>query len=190
MVCNETNYSILSHHFLMLWSSSIYSPRMISRVRGSCCWNQLIALRDGLPRLMPMIAVITRIRCRPGTIVLRYRHESELMLHMMMPRYRIYLLRWSRRWHLRPQRRPRTPRSGRFSNDSVFVVRTIVPGMKKSVAMPDWPSDSVAVRGQSMMILRRRWNGARRGCDKQACQQYLQGHRVRLFERLVVLITS
>lgn len=163
---------------------------MISGVRGSCCRNQLIALRDGLSRLMPMIVVITRIRCSPGTTVLRYRHNTQFMLHMMMPRYRVYLLRWSRRWHLRPQRCPWTPRSGRFSDDTVFVIWAIVSGMKKSIAIPDWPNDSVAVRGQPMMILRRRWSGARRSGDKQACQQYLQGHRVRLFERLSCLWQS
>lgn len=166
-----------------------YSPRMMSGVRGSCCRNQLIALRDGFSRLMPMIAMITRVRCRPGTTVLRYRHNTELMLHVMMPRCRVYLLRWSCRGHLRSQLCPWTLDSGRFSNVfAVFVVRTIVSGMEKSVAIPDWPNDSVAVRGQPMMILRRRRSGVSRGGNEQARQQYLQGHRVQLFGRFIVFV--
>lgn len=76
-----------------------YSPRIKSSVRRGDRRNQLIALRDGFPWLMPVIVMITRVRYRSDTIVLCHRHRAttELVLQRplphMMPRARVYLLR-------------------------------------------------------------------------------------------------
>lgn len=70
---------------------------MMSSVRRDGCANRLKALHAHLSRLMPMITVITRVRYRPRTTVLRHRHSTiELLFQhplLHIPRYRIYLLR-------------------------------------------------------------------------------------------------
>lgn len=89
------------------------------RVRGGGGRDQLITLRDDLRRLMPVITVITRVRYRPRATVLRHRHgAAEIvlqcpLLHVMMPRRRVRLLRRRRpsRGHL-CSRRPWVSRGG------------------------------------------------------------------------------
>jgi len=66
---------------------------MMSSVRGDGCANRLKALCAHLSWLMPMTVVITRVRYRSGTTVLRHRIIELLFQHLLlhMSRCRIYL---------------------------------------------------------------------------------------------------